>query len=119
VSVSTVRVSLSRDEETKMVRLTVSDTGKGMTEGQIASLVNYLDPLHDDPTKADAKNIILKEVTVKGKGSEQVEIEQTPGIGLYIANEILHAHRGHIRVTSPGVDKGTTFVVELPVVGGF
>ena len=44
---------------------------------------------------------------------------KTPGIGLYIANEILHAHKGHLRVTSLGVDKGTTFVVELPVVGGF
>ncbi|KKU81080.1 MAG: Signal transduction histidine kinase [Parcubacteria group bacterium GW2011_GWA1_47_8] len=114
-SLSMVRVSLSRDEEAKMVRLTVSDTGKGMTEEQIASLVNYLDPLQDSHAKADAKKIVLKEVTVKG--SEQVEIEQTPGIGLYIANEILHAHRGHIRVTSPGVDKGTTFVVELPRVG--
>lgn len=116
-SPSMVRASLFHDEESNMVRLMVSDTGKGMTKDQIASLVNYLDPVRDDPAKSDTKNIILTEAKVRGKGSEQTEIEQTPGIGLYIANEILHAHKGHLRVMSPGLDKGTTFTIELPAVG--
>ena len=40
--------------------------------------------------------------------------KKTPGIGLYIAREIIQAHKGTIRAQSAGVDKGTTFILELP-----
>jgi signal transduction histidine kinase len=36
------------------------------------------------------------------------------GLGLYIAKEIIRAHRGWIHVSSPGVGKGSTFSVEIP-----
>jgi len=37
------------------------------------------------------------------------------GLGLYIAREIVKAHEGWIHIASPGVGKGTTFTVELPL----
>jgi hypothetical protein len=33
-----------------------------------------------------------------------------------IAKEIVRAHNGWIHVSSPGVGKGTTFMLELPLV---
>jgi signal transduction histidine kinase len=37
------------------------------------------------------------------------------GLGLYIAREMVKAHQGWIHISSPGVGKGATFTVELPV----
>ena len=36
------------------------------------------------------------------------------GLGLYIAKKMIEAHQGDIKVMSPGVGKGSTFVIELP-----
>ncbi len=38
------------------------------------------------------------------------------GLGLYIAKEIIKAHKGWIHITSEGVGKGTVFTIELPLV---
>jgi len=38
------------------------------------------------------------------------------GLGLYWVREIIRHHRGSVRVTSEGRNKGTTFHIELPVV---
>ncbi|HBB44434.1 MAG TPA: hypothetical protein DCZ83_03555 [Candidatus Yonathbacteria bacterium] len=40
--------------------------------------------------------------------------KRTPGIGLYIVQEIVEAHHGTLRIESAGADRGTTVVVELP-----
>lgn len=37
------------------------------------------------------------------------------GLGLYIVKEILRAHKGDVSISSPGVGKGTTFTVVLPL----
>lgn len=37
------------------------------------------------------------------------------GIGLYIARNIIEKHHGQIQLTSPGVNKGSTFTIELPL----
>ncbi|MBI4099354.1 hypothetical protein HY442_02415 [Candidatus Parcubacteria bacterium] len=39
------------------------------------------------------------------------------GIGLYFAKKIVADHRGRVWAESPGIGKGSTFSVELPVVG--
>ena len=35
------------------------------------------------------------------------------GLGLYLAKEIVLAHKGKVWVESEGVEKGSTFIVEL------
>ena len=49
---------------------------------------------------------------------KQVHTNQTNqglGLGLTIAQHIIAAHKGTIRVNSPGDGKGTTFIVTLPL----
>jgi len=36
------------------------------------------------------------------------------GLKLYLSKQIIKRHRGTIYATSPGVDKGTKFSIELP-----
>ncbi len=38
------------------------------------------------------------------------------GLGLYLAKEIVDAHKGHVGVNSEGIGKGSTFFIELDAV---
>ena len=40
------------------------------------------------------------------------------GIGLYVSRMIIEAHSGSLTVSSQGLDKGSTFVIELPISSG-
>ncbi|MFX1568080.1 MAG: ATP-binding protein, partial [Promethearchaeota archaeon] len=43
-----------------------------------------------------------------------VDIEG-PGLGLYLAKQIIEMHKGEIKVESEGLNKGATFIIELPI----
>lgn len=77
----------------KHARILVADTGHGIDAAIIDKLFEQF--MRD---KADA-----------------VKIEGT-GLGLYIAKQIVEAHKGKVWATSPGLKKGSTFIVELPTV---
>ncbi|MHA1391132.1 MAG: PAS domain-containing sensor histidine kinase, partial [Promethearchaeota archaeon] len=49
-----------------------------------------------------------------GEGYEYIDIQGT-GLGLYISKEIVDSHEGEIRAESEGRNKGSTFVVRLPI----
>ncbi len=49
-----------------------------------------------------------------GEGFEYIDIQGT-GLGLYISKEIVDSHEGEIRAESEGRNKGSTFVVRLPI----
>ncbi len=83
-----IRVTLSQDIETHDVRLTVADSGTGITpEAQ--------------------ERIFLPFFTTKPEGS---------GIGLALCRQIVSLHGGYIQVRSQ-INCGSTFVVVLPQQG--
>ena len=49
-----------------------------------------------------------------GEGYEYIDIQGT-GLGLYISKEIVDSHEGEIRAESAGRNKGSTFIVKLPI----
>jgi len=76
------------------LRLTVSDTGQGIA------------PEH------------LPYVFERFYRADRARARQTggSGLGLAIARAIIEAHAGTICVASPGVDQGSTFTIDLPLV---
>lgn len=75
------------------LRLTVSDTGVGITPEDMRNL--FKEGGH-------------------GKDSIKTNVHST-GYGLYIAKSIVEAHGGKIWAESEGKDKGSRFIVELPL----
>ena len=49
-----------------------------------------------------------------GEGYEYIDIQGT-GLGLFISKEIVDSHEGEIRAESEGRNKGSTFIVKLPI----
>ena len=68
------------------------DTGLGMTPDEITSIYDKFR---------------------RGRGGEKYHVGGM-GIGLYICYKIIEAHHGKLYAKSKGVNKGTTFYVELP-----
>lgn len=92
-----IRILLSRNEETKKIRIAVSDTGVGMDFNTILHLFKRFD----------------EEISSNRKG----KIGMSPGgLGLYVSHQIVKAHNGNIWAQSQGIGKGSTFFVELPEV---
>ena len=86
------KVTLAVNRDDNSVRFRVEDTGVGIAPENIPRLFDRF-------WQAD--------------GSSQTG--QGRGLGLAIARHIVEAHAGTLRVSSEGVGKGTTFVVELPL----
>lgn len=86
-------VKVAIGEEEQSVLLTVSDSGAGIAPEVIATLFTQF---RRDP------NVVK---TIKGTG-----------LGLYIAKQIILAHKGQIWAESQGVDKGSSFFVRIPKV---
>jgi CheY-like chemotaxis protein len=77
----------------RQLRVTVSDTGAGMSEDQVAQL--YRDGVQFNVNQLQA-----------GHGS---------GLGLFITKGIVEQHGGTLAAASQGVDRGTTFTITLPL----
>lgn len=85
-----ITVTLQATQNT--MRLTVADTGIGITDEDKARL--FTEGGH-------------------GKDSNKINVHST-GYGLYIAQQIVLAHKGKIWAESDGPGKGSLFIVELP-----
>jgi PAS domain S-box-containing protein len=72
-----------------LLRIEVRDSGKGIAPGVVPRI---FDPF------------------------EQAENSEGLGLGLAICKNIVELHGGRITASSPGVGKGATFIVEIPVV---
>lgn len=77
----------------KFAEVSFEDTGRGLSESQIAKLFQPFSQVHD-----------VKSVTARGSG-----------LGLYICRGILDTHGGTIGVTSPGPGEGSRFHFTLPI----
>jgi signal transduction histidine kinase len=63
----------------------------------------------------DVRNFIFHQPDVAGR--EGTGGEQSHGMGLYIAKQLVEAHNGKIWFESE-IGKGATFFIELPLNGG-
>ena len=89
-----VEVSLSENPNEETVTFSVHDSGVGISE----------------ETKA-------KLFTKFSRGEAGALNTGGSGLGLYLAEEIVKAHKGHITIDSEGLGKGSTFSVVLPTHG--
>ena len=87
-------ISLSLSNDGKKIIFSVKDSGVGITPEDMRHL--FTEGGH-------------------GKDSIKVNVHST-GYGLYIAKQVTEAHGGKISAQSEGSGKGSTFIVELPVV---
>jgi signal transduction histidine kinase len=88
-----IRHPIERDKE--IYRLTIEDTGMGLTAEELAHL--------------------FTQYFQRGKEAEKVNTTGR-GIGLVVTKNIIQAHQGRIYAESEGRGRGARFVVELPFV---
>ena len=77
----------------KMLRITVSDTGIGISKEEIPYLFKKFS---------------------RGKDVSRLHVGGT-GLGLYVGKAIAQAHHGQVWVESDGVGKGSRFIIEIPL----
>jgi len=85
-----IGVSVLKDKET--VKVAIKDSGVGIPSDEMNKLFNKFSRTKD-----------ANKTSVTGTG-----------LGLYIAKKMVEAHKGDIKVSSEGVGKGTTFIIEMP-----
>ncbi len=85
-----VTIALS-EGPSRTVRIDVTDTGRGLSSDLVPKLFEQF----------SRDQSIAKEIA-------------GTGLGLYIAKQMVAAHKGRIWASSPGPGKGSTFTVELP-----
>lgn len=86
-----IDVTLSRDEKTDKVTFSIKDTGIGIDPAVMSKLFSKF---------ARANN--ANSTNIRGTG-----------LGLFVAKDVVLAHKGKIWAESPGEGKGSTFYVEL------
>ncbi len=85
-----ITVSLAKDEASGMERLSVTDTGMGISPEEKEKLFQKFSRGEGGKTNTGGS-----------------------GLGLYLAKQISEAHGGRIVIDSPGVGLGSTFTIEL------
>ena len=86
-----IAVSVTKPDH--IVRIKVSDTGVGIPREELPKLFNKF---------------------VRAKDAVKTNVTGT-GLGLYIAKQMIEAHKGRLWAESEGLGKGSTFFVELPI----
>ena len=87
----TINLQLTTDN--KKILFTIKDTGVGLSD-----------------------EVKSKLFTKGGRDKESIKINvNSTGFGLSIVKSIVEAHKGRVWAESPGVGKGSTFYLELPI----
>ncbi len=90
----TITVVAHDDLKKKTVRVTIQDTGVGMNKEALEELFNKF---------------------VRAKNANQVNVSGS-GLGLYIARKMVTDMGGNIWAESEGEGKGSTFIIEFPLL---
>jgi PAS domain S-box-containing protein len=90
-----IKINLKKIENS--AELSIRDTGIGISQEEMNMLFTRFGKLER-----------------YGEGYEYIDIQGT-GLGLYISKEIVDSHNGEIRAESAGRNKGSTFIVKLPI----
>jgi len=90
-----ITITLFKDNEYALI--SIEDTGIGLTDNEMKILFTR-----------------FGKIERYGKGFEYINI-QGSGLGLFISKEIVDLHEGMIRAESEGRNKGSKFVVKLPL----
>lgn len=88
-----ITVALSKDPVAKSIKLSVTDTGMGISPEEKEKLFQKF-----------------------SRGAGGKTNTGGSGLGLYLAKQIAEAHGGHISIDSPGVGKGSTFSIDFKSV---
>jgi len=89
------RIDVTAERQGGDVVVSVKDTGVGIPAAKLASVFEMFSQVEG--------------VLARSQGGL--------GIGLCLAKQIVEMHDGHIEVRSDGLDKGSEFVVRLPMAG--
>lgn len=87
------KISVAVERDGKSVKISISDTGIGIPQEEISKLFSKFS---------------------RAKDAHKTNVTGT-GLGLYVAKQMIEAHKGKIWVESPGKGKGSTFVIEVPL----
>jgi signal transduction histidine kinase len=86
-------VTVSVESNSYVARVIVSDTGVGIRQDEQENLFRKF---------------------VRSEESTKVSVAGT-GLGLYVGKNFVEAHGGHIWAESDGFNKGSRFIIELPI----
>ena len=90
-------ISIDLRKNNNSAEFSIEDTGIGLTQKEMDLLFTRFGKLERS-----------------GEGFEYIDIQGT-GLGLYITKEIIDLHHGEIRAESSGRQKGSNFIVKLPL----
>ncbi|MDZ4342261.1 MAG: GAF domain-containing sensor histidine kinase, partial [Candidatus Binatia bacterium] len=88
-------IDVSVKQEGDELVFEVTDTGKGIAADEITKLFTKFTRVGD---------------------ASKYHTEGT-GLGLYVARQIIREHHGDVEVKSPGKDRGSTFIMRVPIEG--
>jgi len=88
-----VSLELKKSKDKRFIQISVKDSGLGLT-------------------KEDKKNLFK----LFHRGEEAISLHPNgSGLGLFIVKNLVELHKGTIKVKSEGRNKGTTFIIRLPI----
>jgi signal transduction histidine kinase len=90
------KINIKMKSDDKFAQIIINDTGVGLTKKEIEGLFKKFSRIIS-PLKKD------------------LDIVGSTGLGLFISKEIVELHGGEIWAESEGKEKGSTFIVKIPV----
>ncbi len=109
------KIILSATREKELIRISISDDGKGIDTEQIRKLIVERN-LVDDNTAQKLKDEELYKFLLRPDFSTKKDVSKVSGrgIGLDIVNKFVKDLGGRLEIKSEK-NKGSTFVIELPI----